>query len=76
MSFVFKAGSEPRVLSIAELNPNPDNILKQAINFLRQCYRYTYSMTVRRQSKSNDETEKVYSVFLGSFRFYNQAEWW
>lgn len=76
MSFVFKAGSEPRVLSIAELNPNPDNILKQAIAFLRQSDSYTYSMNVRRQSKSNDEMEKFYSVSLGAFRFYNQAEWW
>lgn len=76
MSFVFKAESEPRVLSIAELNPNPGNILKQAITFLRQSNSYTYSMNVRRQSKSNDGMEKFYSVSLGSFRFYNQAEWW
>lgn len=36
MSFIFNAGTEPMALSIAELNPNPANILKSVIAFLWQ----------------------------------------
>lgn len=51
MSFIFSAGTEPMALSIAELNPYPANILKQAFTFLYRFGNYTYSMNLGRQLK-------------------------
>lgn len=54
MNFVFKPGTELTALSIAGLNANPANTLKQVITFLWQSGKCTYLMNMRRQLKNNN----------------------